>query len=217
MEKKEEQVPDMKDALVSFLEQRKDGHAHMNEVNNDKFLRQVMATQRPKMTAVNKAWLKQNADVFALLRTKDDEMYVALAKVIEAKTQKAAKAAQQTADTSRGPAYHQVIQRTAAGDKAPPLVYDYSSALRPKQADEVSSVATSWQDKFLMTLEKLPQRFCSADELLKSVPLFADAFGARKALEQKELLVMFLEGFPDRFRVEKQGSGADRQFIVWAK
>jgi len=213
----EEQVLDLKDALVSFLERRDGARAHMNEVNNDKFLREVMAAQRPKrMTAVNKVWLKQHSDVFALLRTKDDEMYVALAKVIEAKA-KAAKSAQQAADGPKSPAYHQVIQRTAAGDKAPPLVYGYSSAPPPKQAEEVSTVATSWQDKFLMTLEKLPQRFCSAEELLQAIPLFAEAFGARKAFEQKELLVMFLENFPDKFRVEKRGSGADRQFIVWAK
>lgn len=222
MDKEKEQVLDFKDALVSFLEGKEGARAHMNEVNNDKFLRQVMAAQRPKpMTAVNKAWLKQNSDVFALLRTKDEEIYVALAKVIEAKTQKAAKGGaagvQQATDGPKGPAYHQVIQRTAAGDKAPPLVYDYKSASQPKQADEVSSVAMSWQDKFSMTLEKLPQRFCTAEELLKSIPLFADAFGARKALEQKELLVMFLEGFPDKFRVERRGSGAERQFIIWAR
>jgi len=212
----------LQEALVEFLQQREGSIAHINEVNNDKFLRQVMAAQQPKpIMAVNKAWLKQHEEVFALLRTEDNEMYIALAQAVKARAQSAAQAAAraQAAAAQKSPAYHQVIQKTAAGDGALPLVYSYSAAARKEDAPAPGSgpVAASWQDKFLAALHEVPQRFCSAEELLQSVPLFAQAMGARKAREQRELLVMFLEGFPEIFKVEKRGFGAERQYIVWAK
>merc|ERR1712048_1538870 len=122
-------------------------------------------------------------------------------------------------EQQRLPAYQKVIQKTAC-DAAPPLVYQYSKATSSNDSSkdiQPSDITVCWQDKFLSTLREIPQRFCSADDLLNSVPLFAEAMGARKVREQKELLVMFLEGFPDIFRVEKRGSGSDKQYIVWAK
>eukprot|EP00435_Cladocopium_sp_Y103_P002927 s1482_g1.t1 len=43
------------DALLSFLDGREGFIAHINEINNDRGLREVMAAQPKPMMAINKA------------------------------------------------------------------------------------------------------------------------------------------------------------------
>ncbi|CAE8592555.1 unnamed protein product, partial [Polarella glacialis] len=206
------------DALCDFLQSKEGCVAHINEVNNDRFLRQVMAAQLPKpVSAVNKAWLKVHESLFTLLRTQDNEMYVALTKAVE--EQKAArklKAAKE--DLHKQPAYRQVIQ-DAGGDE--PLVYEYPVKARGDSIETFkaspSSAAPQWQETFKGALEQVMQRCLSAQELLAAVPLFAPAMGAKRPREQQECLVMFLEAWPNIFRVEKRGTGAERTYTISAR
>merc|ERR1711879_408 len=136
---------------------------HINEVNNDRLLRQVMAAEQPKpVMAVNKAWVKQHEDVFAVLRTPTNEIYIALNQAIKAKTQSEGSAKPGNAsEQQRLPAYQKVIQKTAC-DAAPPLVYQYSKATSSNASSkdiQPSDITVCWQDKFLSTLREIPQRF----------------------------------------------------------
>lgn len=214
----EAEAVSLKDALTAFLERREGSRAHMNEVNNDRFLQQVMAAQKPKpITAVTKAWLKEHNNVFALLRTADNQLYVAMLEVVNATVQKSA-SKNANENQQKTPAYQMVVQKTSVN--APALVYQYSAAARAedgKKAKAADDIAGGWQKTFLDVLEQAPLRSCSAEELLSAVPIFASATGAKKISEQKELLVMFLEASPNVFRVEKRGSGSTRQYTVWAK
>lgn len=102
--------------------------AHINEINNDRFIREVMAAQVPKpVVAVNKAWLKQHEDVFVLLRAADNNSYIALTKAVQ--TRKATKPAKSASDPQKTPAYQQVVQKSGRGDPKP-LVYNYSAKAR---------------------------------------------------------------------------------------
>merc|ERR1711862_490896 len=82
---------------------------------------------------MGKTWLKVHEEQFTLLRDQDNEMYVALNKVIEAKKGErksggvAGRSGVGASDQPRLPAYHQVIQKTGS-DSSQPLVYQYSAA-----------------------------------------------------------------------------------------
>lgn len=204
----------LRHALVDFLKPREGMVAHINQINNDKFLRGVMAAQRPKVQAFTKTWFNNHEDTFAYLRTAENEVYVALkeaAQKVKSKTGKTAGAGSN--EQPRVPAYNQVIQKTGSTDPKP-LIYEYSGADKPSPE---SSGAKTWQDSFKDILVNLPSCSSSAENLLAAVPLFAVAMGARKSWEQRELLVTFLGAFPETFRIEKKGSGADRVYTIWAK
>eukprot|EP00930_Biecheleria_cincta_P029882 TRINITY_DN20737_c0_g2_i1.p1 TRINITY_DN20737_c0_g2~~TRINITY_DN20737_c0_g2_i1.p1 ORF type:complete len:940 (+),score=240.67 TRINITY_DN20737_c0_g2_i1:82-2901(+) len=204
-------VLELKDALLQFLHGKEGKVAHINEVNNDRFLRQVMAAQLPKpVTAVNKAWLGKHEDLFTLLRTADNELYVAQRKAVEENK----KNSKSKAPEQKQPAYHKVIQESAC--EAQPLVYHYAMPER-KQEEASTGAGFSWQEKFKEALKQVPENCLSAPELLAAVPLFAAATGATKPREQQELLTMFLGEWPKLFKVEKRGSGAERKFMVHLK
>mmetsp|Transcript_55542 Transcript_55542/g.159730 ORF Transcript_55542/g.159730 Transcript_55542/m.159730 type:complete len:929 (-) Transcript_55542:37-2823(-) len=220
----------LREALIDFLRPREGKVAHINEINNDKFMRQVMAAQQPRpIQAVNKAWLKHHEDMFAFLRTADNEIYIALCEAAQKKSGKATpnKAGAALVGGAGGeqqpkaPAYRQVVQKTGGEGDPKPLVYEYSTTARAEKgassAQGSSQGAVAWQESFKEALEKLPLRCCPVQELLTAVPLFAAAMGAKRAWEQKELLVMFLETFPDKFKIERRGSGADKQYTVMAR
>lgn len=208
--------PDLKEAIVEFLLKREGYVAHMNEINNDKQLRQVMKAQQPKpMQAVNKAWLKNFEDIFAILHSKEGEMYLGL----EAKARPKSAAASRASSLGREkrdaiPAYHQVIQKPRE-EAAPPLVYSYSQ--KEKSAEPEKDGAKEWADLFLDVIRRSPERSCSIDALLEAVPLFAKGIGARRISEQRELLTIFLQGCPEKFKLEKKGFGPDRKYFVWPK
>jgi len=218
----------LKDVLIGFLERREGCVAHINEVNNDKFIREVMAAQQPKpVVAVNKTWLKLHEDTFDLLRTADNEIYIALCQAVRAMSKHSAgkaggdtglKVANVGHEQPRMPAYHHVIQKTSGEGDPKPLVYHYSKVVRSDvvQTDQDNLDTLTWQEQFTAALQRIPQKCCSAEELLAAVPFFADAMGAKRAREQIELLVMFLETCPSYFRVEKRGGGADKQYIIRA-
>ncbi|CAK0860581.1 unnamed protein product [Prorocentrum cordatum] len=150
------EVMDLEAALVDFLKRHDDGIAHINEVNNNKFIRQVMAAQRPKpMQALNKAWLKEHESAFALLRTSENEMYVGLKKVVEKAAGKNG-ARGGTADQPRLPAYQNVIQKAAPGE-AKPFTYQYSAAARSSSEVEAGNGQLGeWHAKFLAVLRDRP-------------------------------------------------------------
>lgn len=210
---------DLKEALVLYLEGKENNVSHINEINNDRTLRQVMALQKPKaITSINKAWLKQYEDCFTVLRTAENEMYVALSKALE-KKKLDAKSKARSADSQKQIAYRQVIQKNL--DDAP-LVYEYGFAARKDEQFDLKSkehtgAALTWQDKFLQALQLAPTRSLTAAELLEAVPLFAAALGSKKPRELQELLVTFLQASPHEFQVVKQGSGTDRTYRVLAK
>jgi len=215
-----EKIPDLPTAIYEFLEVRQGCVAMLNDVNNNKYLRSVMGMQKPKpLAAVNKAWFKNHEDTFVLLSSSDGETYVGLVKQLQAQAKARAKKGAQAlrlpgageAKAPVQPAYKKVIQKIAGPDDVAPLVYDYAEA--PKD----SSKPTEWQDMFLAVLRNTPQRYCKAEDLLASVPKFAQIMGAPKPKEQRELLVVFLESFKDTFKVEQRGSGAEREVIVWAR
>jgi len=214
--------PDLKKAITDFLLIREGFVAHMNEINNDKQLRQVMKAQHPKpMAAVNKAWLKQHEDVFAILHTKEGEMYIGLepkARPKSAAGSRAASADRKKQEQTQSPAYHQVIQKSREED-APPLVYSYSSAARKedKSSEPERSGTAEWAELFLEVLRRSPEKSCSIDALLEAVPLFARGIGSRKLNEQRELLIIFLQGCSTTFKLEKKGFGPDRQYFASAK
>eukprot|EP00931_Biecheleriopsis_adriatica_P047225 TRINITY_DN27194_c0_g1_i1.p1 TRINITY_DN27194_c0_g1~~TRINITY_DN27194_c0_g1_i1.p1 ORF type:complete len:898 (-),score=235.77 TRINITY_DN27194_c0_g1_i1:26-2719(-) len=204
----------LQDALMEFLD-RKEGHcAHINEVNNDRHLRQVMAAQLPKpINAVNKVWLKQHESLFTLLRTADNEMYVAKTKAIADQKAKA-KAKAAALEQQRQPAYHQVVQQSYG---QAPLIYEYGSAARKQEDLSSSGEAPAWQEKFRQALERVPSRTLPAEELLAAVPLFAIAMGAKRPREQQEVLVMCLGEWSKVFKVEKQGFVGERKYMVSLK
>lgn len=224
-------VLSLRDALQDFLKVREGKVAHINEINNDKFMRQVMAAQQPKpIHAVNKKWIEHHEDMFAFLRTADNEIYIALCEAAQKRsTSKVAssKAGSTLApgvagvECPKAPAYRQVIQRASGEGDAKPLVYDYGSSSRDDKASvaaaQGSQGAVAWQESFKIVLDNSPQHSCTVEELLAAVPLFAAAIGAARAREQKEMLVMFLESFPDKFRIVKQGSGSAREYIAHAR
>eukprot|EP00913_Durusdinium_trenchii_P021757 g20442.t1 len=106
-----EPVVSLKDALLSFLDSREGYIAHINEINNDRTLKEVMAAQQKPLMAVNKAWLKQHEEDFTLFRANDNEMYVAKTEAVA--SQKAARA-KTNSEQKKQPAYQQVIQKADA-------------------------------------------------------------------------------------------------------
>ena len=198
-----QEVVSLKDALLTFLDGREGCIAHINEINNDRTLKQVMAAQAKPLMSVNKVWLKQHEEDFTLFRASDNEMYVAKTQALVA--QKASKG--KVNESKKQPAYQQVIQHADAA--AAPLIYEFSSA---KKVEEESSGATLWLQKFQDALQDGMPR--SSSELLAKVPLFAPAMGATRPRQQEDLLVTFLQSWPKNFKVEKRGSGADRTYIV---
>jgi len=189
--------------------------AHMNEVNNDRFLRQVMAAQVPKpVTAVNKAWLAKHEDEFMLYRTDDNELYVAKVKAGPRD------APQNANDQPKRPAYRQVIQKTIGGvlgEEEEPVVYNYSSAEKEEtKVDPGKGETSAWQDKFKLALQQAPSETLTAEELLTAVPLFAASMGL-KAKEAQDLVVMFLGTWPDLFQVKKSGSGSLKKIMIKLK
>ncbi|CAJ1410309.1 unnamed protein product [Effrenium voratum] len=197
------EVPSLQEAILTFLDRKEGSICHINEINNDRSLKEVMAMQVPKATAVNKAWLKQHEDAFTLFRGSDNEMYVVKTQAVRDQKAKA----KAKADAKKMPAYHQVIQK--ADVDAAPLVYEYGSNKKPEDGQ-----APTWQDKFR---EVLQAGRLTAPELLARVPLFAPAMGASRPRQQQDLLVTFLQTWPDLFKVEKQGSGTERQYVVSLK
>lgn len=217
----DEAVPqvDLKDALMEFLSAREHFVAHINEINNDKYLRQVMRAQQPKpLTAVTKGWLGFHEDVFVVLRHADGDMYVAVEK--NARPKGAAKGEakpREAKNEKKEPAYHQVVQRMP-GDAAPTLVYDYSAVAQKENKASGSSTdgTLDWTNMFLEALKNKPQKFCSIDELLAAVPQFAKGMGVRKINEQRALLLIFLKSCSDTFQVKSEGFGPDRKNNVYA-
>ncbi|CAK9102154.1 unnamed protein product [Durusdinium trenchii] len=201
-----EPVVSLKDALLSFLDSREGYIAHINEINNDRTLKEVMAAQQKPLMAVNKAWLKQHEEDFTLFRANDNEMYVAKTEAVA--SQKAARA-KTNSEQKKQPAYQQVIQKADA--EAAPLVYEFSHA--KKEDEDLNKVAgaEAWLQKFQEALEGSSR---TAKELLADVPLFAPAMGATRPRQQEELLVTFLQTWPKSFKVEKRGSGAERSYLV---
>jgi len=198
----------LKDALLSFLDGKEGNMAHINEVNNDRFLRKVMAAQVPKpVTAVNKAWLAKHEDEFMLYRTDDNELYVAKIRV-------GPKEVCRADDQPKRPAYRQVIQKTIGGvlgEEEEPVIYHYAKA---EKEDKVEGRTSAWQDKFKLELQEAPQETLAAEELLAAVPLFAAAMGL-KPKEAQDLLVMFLGTWPDTFEVQKKSvSGSTGKKIL---
>lgn len=192
----------LKDALLSFLDGREGFIAHINEINNDRGLKEVMAAQPKPMMAINKVWLKQHEEDFSLFRASDNEMYVAKTEAL--KEQKAARA--KAGEAKRQPAYQQVIQKADAA--AVPLVYEFSS----NRAPEETHGTELWFQKFREALQGSTGHTTS--ELLAKVPLFAAAMGASRPRQQEELLVTFLQNYPQSFKVEKKGFGAERTYLV---
>eukprot|EP00928_Gymnodinium_smaydae_P048298 TRINITY_DN3227_c1_g1_i2.p1 TRINITY_DN3227_c1_g1~~TRINITY_DN3227_c1_g1_i2.p1 ORF type:complete len:989 (-),score=225.86 TRINITY_DN3227_c1_g1_i2:64-3030(-) len=227
VEEEREQVMPLKDALIKFLEVRDNFVAHINEVNNDRGLRAIMAAQRPRVNAITKGWLKGFEGIFGLARAKDGDLYVVLESALkeqeakakakaEAKAARAAAAAAAAAQQPAQPAYRRVVQRTS--EAAPVLVYDYSASDRQNAEAEAKSGAAGgaagktsslglWQEKFQAAIRRSGEESCSPDMLLAAVPSFAEATGARKAQEQRQLLRLFLESSPDIFQVKKLHTG----------
>ncbi|CAE7765185.1 rluC [Symbiodinium necroappetens] len=201
--------PSLEEALMDFLDRKEGNIAHINEINNDRYLREVMAQQAPKpISAVNKVWLKQHEALFTLLRAQDNEMYIARTQAVA--DQKKAKAKMQAGDQKKQPAYHQVIQK--ADQMAAPLVYQYGGgALKPIPEQEESG---PWQERLRQALQAGP---LEVPELLQAVPLFTAATGATRPWQQQEILLTFLQAWPQLFKVEKRGSGADRKYLVSLK
>eukprot|EP00746_Dinoflagellata_sp_MGD_P012662 gnl/MRDRNA2_/MRDRNA2_127064_c0_seq1.p1 gnl/MRDRNA2_/MRDRNA2_127064_c0~~gnl/MRDRNA2_/MRDRNA2_127064_c0_seq1.p1 ORF type:complete len:794 (+),score=166.32 gnl/MRDRNA2_/MRDRNA2_127064_c0_seq1:77-2458(+) len=227
-------VPDLKEALVEFLRVRPGAAVHINEVNNDKNLRAVMAAQRPKpLQAINKAWLKEHEDTFDLYRGQDNEMYLALPRV---KIEKASAKKKQDEgmvpatkkEEKKVPAYEKVIQKrkgeqnlsssevSAYRAATQVTAYSYATAGRvdTKQVSESTGVAM-WEKKFLGALKALPQQMCSVEALLEAVPSFAESMQVKRAREQQRLLLTFLQARPDAFRCEREREG--NSYMVWAK
>jgi len=194
---------------MDFLDRKEGNIAHINEINNDRYLREVMAQQAPKpISAVNKVWLKQHEALFTLLRAQDNEMYIARTQAVT--DQKKAKAKMQAGDQKKQPAYHQVIQK--ADKMAAPLVYQYGGgALKPIPEQEESG---AWQERLQQALQAGP---LEVPELLQAVPLFTAATGATRPWQQQEILLTFLQAWPQLFKVDKRGSGADRKYLVSLK
>lgn len=222
-QEQETTMPSLTDALRSMLLRKEHSVAHINEVNGDKNVRAVLLAQRPKLHAVNKVWLKQHEDLFVVLRTDENEMFVAIkkdsskdAKDSKASAKHLAKAAGSGDQPPKSKAYRSVIQRTDVGDPKP-LVYQYGANSAPELKEAPKVGAAAWSESFQAALQRLPTKNCSAEELLQLVPLFAAAMGAKGAREQRELLVLFLEGLPEAFRVERRGEGMDKQYTIWAK
>jgi len=215
---KDDDVLDLKESLIQFLKAREGNCAHINEVNNDKFLQKVMAAQRPEpVRAVNKAWLKKIEDTFVLLRTADNEMYIALHE--DKQDKKVLRPASGAGEKQqKTPAYQQVIQ-CVRGANMPAVVYDYSKAAQKDSGSGLSSSSglAAWRDKFLSALQSLPTKTCSIAALLDAVPTFGEAMGTTRPNEQQELLLMFLQASPDTFCVEKRGFGAQKEYLVRAK
>lgn len=231
---------DLKEELVEFLKKRDHNVAHINEVNNDKFLRQVMALQQPKpIMAINKAWLGKHEGTFAVLRTQEGETYIALEQA-KIKGQDTKRPGEKVGESGRSQAYHHVVQRFQV-DGATPLVYPYSTAARvqertgdtPAAAEATTGTAahrassskrrgdggSAWKEKFMAALRQNPQRMCTAEELLEAVPSFADAMGARKPRELRDILLIFLRTCSDTFAVEtKQALGGSKKTTtIWMK
>jgi len=212
-------VPDLKQAIFEFLEGKEQCVAMLNDINNNKRLRMVMAAQQPKLQAVNQKWLKNNEDTFVLLKAKDGETYVGLQKQLEAQAKaRAGKAGGRSmrlpgdeAKTEAQPAYNKVIQKIPGSGDAAPLIYNYAEkekeSLKPKE----------WEERFLAVLRNTPQRYCKAEELLAAVPAFSAVMGGPRPREKLEMLVLFLESFKETIAVEKRGAGAAREILVWAK
>eukprot|EP00927_Polykrikos_kofoidii_P054076 TRINITY_DN4855_c1_g1_i1.p1 TRINITY_DN4855_c1_g1~~TRINITY_DN4855_c1_g1_i1.p1 ORF type:complete len:1037 (+),score=177.89 TRINITY_DN4855_c1_g1_i1:83-3112(+) len=218
----------LKDAVVKYLEVK--GEAHINVLNNDKFLRSVMAAQTPRVMAINKMWMKKHEDTFSILRGQDGNMLVMLERPVGKIGNKSVKDAL-LLQAPKCPAYHQVIQRTC--EDAPPIVYQYAAKERETAAKDnptgdeggettgspasnapaAGSSLGSWQEKFLAALRQDPTRTCSADALISAVPSFAEAMGVRKPNETKELLMIFLKSCPDVFVVKKT-FGSLRDYTV---
>eukprot|EP00929_Paragymnodinium_shiwhaense_P107803 TRINITY_DN74161_c0_g1_i1.p1 TRINITY_DN74161_c0_g1~~TRINITY_DN74161_c0_g1_i1.p1 ORF type:complete len:942 (-),score=206.20 TRINITY_DN74161_c0_g1_i1:251-3076(-) len=237
-----ETAVDLKEALIKFLEDRKGPQgclAHINQINNDFGMKKIMAAQRPRVSAITKAWIQQHTDVFALGRSDDGSMYVILERTIVKKSAKQTSAAKDAARAAaaekehqapKTPAYYQVVQKTC--EDAPPLVYKYSAAERASPAEtplqptaataeqapgQGSGSLNSWQEKFLAAIRREPSKSCSTDALLAAVPSFAVMLGAKKPHECRELLLMFLQSCPEVFRVDKKTAGAKREYFVSAK
>jgi len=216
---------DLKEALFEFLLKREGYVAHINEINNDRYMRGVMRAQQPKpITAVTKGWLNFHEGVFVVL-TRSQDMYVALDNKVrpQAKAQAKKEAKPRDPNEKVAQAYHQVVQRMP-GAAAPTLVYNYSAAAQKEErakSEERNSVekdgTSDWTDKFLLVLKSKPQRYCSIDELLEAVPEFAKGMGARKLNEQRALLLMFLQSCSEIFQTKKEGFGPDRKVNVYAK
>jgi len=205
-EKEKEHEIILEEALIAFLSSR-DGIAHMNEVNNDKYLRQVMALQPKPMVSVNKNWLKEHSDVFSVLRTKDNEIHIGLEKETKKLASAKAKAAPKAA---RAPAYHQVVQLVSDGTT--PLVYNYD-----EPAIEKGNASQPWREKLLSVLQRFDKASCPIEELVEAVPEFNEAAGARKPREQKELLTVFLQACPETFVLDKRWCGTQERVIVSVK
>lgn len=205
-EKEKEHEISLEEALIAFLSSR-DGIAHMNEVNNDKYLRQVMALQPKPMVSVNKNWLKEHSDVFSVLRTKENEIHIGLEKETKKLASAKAKAAPRAA---RAPAYHQVVQLVSDGTT--PLVYNYD-----EPAIEKGNASQPWREKLLSVLQRFDKASCPIEELVEAVPEFNEAAGARKPREQKELLTVFLQACPETFVLDKRWCGTQERVIVSVK
>ncbi|CAE7457371.1 rluC [Symbiodinium natans] len=204
-------VPSLEEAILEFLDRKEGNIAHINEINNDRHLREVMAQQVPKpISAVNKVWLKQHETVFTLFRAQDNEMYVARTQAVADQKKARAKARVQGGDQKKPLAYHQVIQK--ADKLAAPLVYQYGGAVKPTPEQEESG---PWQERLRQALQAAGP--LEVPELLRAVPLFTAATGATRPWQQQELLVTFLQTWPQLFKVEKHGSGADRKYMVSLK
>lgn len=111
----------LKDALLQFLLKREGCVARMNEVNNDRSMRESMRNQRPPIMAINKTWLVQHEDTFVLLKN-ESESFVAieasLRRQLLGEKDKKKKKPGEKVDQPRSPAYHQVIQKVPGVSEA---------------------------------------------------------------------------------------------------
>lgn len=215
----EEEVPAMKDALKQFLLTREGYVATLNDLNKNKYLRQVMVAQQPKaLTSINKKWVSEHDDTFTLLVV-GDQTCVALESSARPKFLANTRVASATAAPDPQAFQRQIVQKVHHG-AAQTLVYGYSTAVRTETARELaetSVVITSWQDKFLDVLRETPTLPRAVDDLLEAVPAFAETMGARRPTEKRQMLVTFLKACSDVFRVERSGFAAQKGgFLVWA-
>lgn len=212
----------LKDALLQFLLKREGCVARMNEVNNDRGMRESMRNQRPPIMAINKTWLVQHEDTFVLLKH-ESESFVAIEaglrrQLLGEKDRKHKKPIDKS-DQPRSPAYHHVIQKVP-GVSAKPLVYEYSKEGQKveestsKSSPSSNSGVEAWIARFLTELRSKPDKTMTMDDLLAAVPEFGRTMGANRPREQRSLLLMFLESKQECFQVIQTGFGTEKKFAV---